>query len=130
MCGDHIQNVGENIVAKMVQSCKQVAPLCIVALKIKDDMLPKIPIPMFANLSSCGLHVTAMYVVLKGLLCSNAHFKSRPTISHQTEGEVGGGEHKKSQAIGCEMVDPDLKCAFEHNNPLSTRYVSPCHDLP
>jgi hypothetical protein len=61
--GDHIQSVGENTVAKMVQSCKHVAPLCIVVLKIKDDMLPKIP--MFANLSSCGLHGTIFHEGLK-----------------------------------------------------------------
>jgi hypothetical protein len=67
--GDHIQSVGENTVAKMVQSCKHVAPLCIVVLKIKDDMLPKIP--MFANLSSCGLHGTTFHEGLKWLIVSH-----------------------------------------------------------
>jgi hypothetical protein len=42
-------------------------------------------------------------------------------MDKKTEGEVGGVEHKKSQAIRCEMVDSDLKYVFEHNNPLNTR---------
>jgi hypothetical protein len=67
-----------------------------------------------SQLAGCFL---ATYHVLKELLCSNSN------LDHEKmEGEVGGGERKKSQGIGCEMVDPDLKCAFERNNPLSTGY--------
>jgi hypothetical protein len=75
------------------------------------------------------------YLVLKGVPCSCAHFKSGVSILHSTapanftknpfhQGtKVEGVLHKIGAAVRCKMDTPDLKCAHEHRTPLSTRCV-------
>jgi hypothetical protein len=81
------------------------------------------------------------YLVLKRVRCSYAHFKSSASILDSTtpanftknpfhQGrKVEGVLHKIGAAVRCKMDAPDLKCAYEHRTPLSTRYV-PLSSLP
>jgi hypothetical protein len=81
------------------------------------------------------------YLVLKGVRCSRAHFKSGTSIQHLTEALIlqrtpftfltwwEGFLIKLTAAAGCEMDVSDLKCALEHRTPLSTRYVPIAPDM-
>jgi hypothetical protein len=75
------------------------------------------------------------YLVLKGVRCSYAYFKSGASIMHSTAPanftknsfhhgrKVEGVLHKIGAAVKCKIDAPDLKYAHEHHNPLNTRYV-------
>jgi hypothetical protein len=74
-------------------------------------------------------------MVLKGVRCSRAYFKSGTSISHPAAAvnliknpshqgrKVKGVLCNIDASIRCWMDAPDLKCAREHRTPLSTRYV-------
>jgi hypothetical protein len=80
-------------------------------------------------------YLKGTYLVLKGVRCSSAHFKSETSISHRAASvnlinnpshqvrKVKGVLCKIGASVRCWMDVPDLKCAREHCTPLSTGYV-------